>query len=109
MAAPTEEMTLLTDQVAQDDGVPRFAILGVKVAALQIPQVIDWMEQVIRNSSFCQYVCVTGMHGVTEAQFDPRVKTILNEADMLVADGTPLVWAGRGERVPNKGRRDWTR
>lgn len=103
MAAPAE-LTLLTDQVAPGDGVPRFAILGVNVAALQIPQVIDWMEQVIRNSSFCQYICVTGMHGVTEAQFDARLKTILNEAGLVVADGTPLVWAGRANGFPMKRR-----
>src|SRR5262249_21048957 len=102
MAAP-DEMTLLTDQVAQDDGVPRFAILGVKVAALQIPQVIDWMEQAIRNSFSCQYICVTGMHGVTEAQFDPRLKTILNEAGMVVAGGAPLGGAGGGGRVTRTG------
>jgi N-acetylglucosaminyldiphosphoundecaprenol N-acetyl-beta-D-mannosaminyltransferase len=35
------------------------------------------------------------MHGVTEAQRDASFKQILNSADLVVADGMPLVWLGR--------------
>jgi N-acetylglucosaminyldiphosphoundecaprenol N-acetyl-beta-D-mannosaminyltransferase len=86
------------------DGVQRFGLLGVQVAALQIPQVISWMEQVISRSPVSQYICVTGMHGVTEAQFDPSLKSVLNEAGLVVPDGTPLVWAGRVHGYPLKRR-----
>jgi N-acetylglucosaminyldiphosphoundecaprenol N-acetyl-beta-D-mannosaminyltransferase len=41
------------------------------------------------------YVCVTGVHGVTEAQNDPAFCAILNAAFLNTTDGMPLVWLGR--------------
>ena len=35
------------------------------------------------------------MHGVSEARRDASFKQILNSADLVVADGIPLVWLGR--------------
>jgi N-acetylglucosaminyldiphosphoundecaprenol N-acetyl-beta-D-mannosaminyltransferase len=53
------------------------------------------MEEWIAERTKCRWIAVTGMHGVTEAQHDPRLKAILNDADLVVADGFPLVWLGR--------------
>ena len=41
------------------------------------------------------YVCFTGVHGVMEAQRDPRLIDIHNRAGMVLPDGMPMVWAGR--------------
>ena len=41
------------------------------------------------------YVCVTGVHGVTEAQDDPAFRRILNAAFLNTTDGMPLVWLGQ--------------
>ena len=41
------------------------------------------------------YVCVTGVHGVTEAQGDADFRAILNAAFLNTCDGMPLVWEGR--------------
>ncbi len=38
------------------------------------------------------YICVTGMHGVTEAQSDPSFRRILNRAYLCTPDGMPMVW-----------------
>jgi N-acetylglucosaminyldiphosphoundecaprenol N-acetyl-beta-D-mannosaminyltransferase len=70
-------------------------ILGVRVDAVQIPDVIAQMEEWIRERNTCRYIAVTGMHGVTEAQHDARFKTILNSAALVVPDGMPLVWLSR--------------
>lgn len=72
-----------------------FPVLGVRVDALQIPDVITQMEEWIARREWCRYIAVTGMHGVTEAQHDAEFKTILNSAGLVVADGMPLVWIGR--------------
>jgi N-acetylglucosaminyldiphosphoundecaprenol N-acetyl-beta-D-mannosaminyltransferase len=40
------------------------------------------------------YVCVTGVHGVMEAQTDPHFCRILNTATLTVPDGMPTVWVG---------------
>jgi N-acetylglucosaminyldiphosphoundecaprenol N-acetyl-beta-D-mannosaminyltransferase len=72
-----------------------FKVLGVRVNAVQIPEVVQHMESWIRERSRCHYIAVTGMHGVTEAQYDSYFKNILNQADLVVPDGMPLVWLGR--------------
>jgi N-acetylglucosaminyldiphosphoundecaprenol N-acetyl-beta-D-mannosaminyltransferase len=72
-----------------------FKVLGVKVNAIQIPDVVAEMEDWIREREGCHFIAVTGMHGVTEAQHDVRFKRILNSADLVVPDGMPLVWLGR--------------
>jgi N-acetylglucosaminyldiphosphoundecaprenol N-acetyl-beta-D-mannosaminyltransferase len=69
--------------------------LGVRVHAVQIPDVIAQMECWISEGQRCHFIAVTGMHGVTEAQHDPCFKEILNSADLVVPDGMPLVWLGR--------------
>jgi N-acetylglucosaminyldiphosphoundecaprenol N-acetyl-beta-D-mannosaminyltransferase len=40
------------------------------------------------------YVCVTGVHGVMEAQSDPDFRHILNTATITAPDGMPTVWVG---------------
>jgi N-acetylglucosaminyldiphosphoundecaprenol N-acetyl-beta-D-mannosaminyltransferase len=41
------------------------------------------------------YVCVTGVHGVIEAQSDSAFRRILNRSLMTTPDGMPMVWIGR--------------
>jgi len=73
---------------------PRFNVLGVDVHALALDQagalVIDAAQGRRRG-----YVCVTGVHGVSEAQSDSALRRILNTAFLNTADGMPLGWLGR--------------
>jgi N-acetylglucosaminyldiphosphoundecaprenol N-acetyl-beta-D-mannosaminyltransferase len=75
--------------------IPEFRVLGVRVSAVQIPDVVGLMEQWIERRETGRYVTVTGMHGVSEAQENVEFKRILNRADLVVPDGMPLVWLGR--------------
>jgi N-acetylglucosaminyldiphosphoundecaprenol N-acetyl-beta-D-mannosaminyltransferase len=72
-----------------------FDVLGVRVNAIQIPEVVRILRQWIVRRDRGRYVAVTGMHGVVEAQHNSRFKEILNAADLTVPDGMPLVWLGR--------------
>jgi len=74
---------------------PAFEVLGVRVNAVQIPDVIARVEEWISHRANGSYIAVTGMHGVTEARRDPSFKSILNAATLVVPDGMPLVWIGR--------------
>jgi len=85
--------------------IPEFRVLGVPVNAVQIPQVIAWMEQCIHERGRARYVAVTGMHGVTESRQDPEFSTMLKEADLVVPDGMPLVWLGRLRGFSHLARR----
>jgi N-acetylglucosaminyldiphosphoundecaprenol N-acetyl-beta-D-mannosaminyltransferase len=82
-----------------------FRVLGVRMDAVQIPEVVARMEEWIARREACRYIAVTGMHGVTEAQHDRKFKEILNEAGLVVADGYPLVWLGRRKGFAQMKRR----
>lgn len=75
-----------------------FKVLGVRVDAVQIPDVISRMSEWIEKGESGKYIAVTGMHGVMEAQQSPPFKEILNSASLVVADGMPLVWVGNFQR-----------
>ena len=75
----------------------RFAVLGVDVDAVQIPDVIAQMKEWVARPDAGRYIAVTGMHGVMEAQRDASFADALRDADLVVPDGMPLVWLGRRE------------
>jgi N-acetylglucosaminyldiphosphoundecaprenol N-acetyl-beta-D-mannosaminyltransferase len=89
-----------------DDHLARrtFRILGVRVDAVQIPQVVERVKDWIANGRACHYVTFTGLHGVSETRKDSKFKDILNGADLVVADGMPVVWLGRlhGHSLPRR-------
>jgi N-acetylglucosaminyldiphosphoundecaprenol N-acetyl-beta-D-mannosaminyltransferase len=73
---------------------PRVNILGVGVHALNLQSAIDVLQTTIANRTK-GYVCVTGVHGVCEAQSDPAFRSILNRALLNTPDGMPMVWIGK--------------
>jgi N-acetylglucosaminyldiphosphoundecaprenol N-acetyl-beta-D-mannosaminyltransferase len=81
-----------------------FNVLGVRVNAVQIGDVIARMEDWIAQRKECHYVAVTGMHGIMEAHHDPAFKITLNLSNLVVPDGMPLVWFARLKGYPLKRR-----
>ncbi len=75
--------------------VNRYSVLGVRVDAVQIPEVVARMEEWVARREACRYIAVAGMAVVTEAQHDPAYRMILSGADLVVPDGMPLVWLAR--------------
>ena len=74
---------------------PCFQVLGVRVEAAQITDVVDQMKEWIRERKGCHSIAATGMNGIVEAQHDAEFKQVLNATDLVVPDGMPLVWLGR--------------
>ena len=74
-------------------GLPRCNILGVGVHAIAMDDAVRTMEEAVRTGGK-GYVCVTGVHGISEAQRDPYLRSILNDALLNVPDGMPTVWVG---------------
>ena len=73
---------------------PRTNILGVGISAIDMQDAIMLSDSLIREGRK-GYVCVTGVHGVIEAQSDEAFRRILNRSFMTTPDGMPLVWIGR--------------
>jgi N-acetylglucosaminyldiphosphoundecaprenol N-acetyl-beta-D-mannosaminyltransferase len=77
----------------------RINVLGVGISVLNLRTALAAIAEAVR-ARHQGYICVTGVHGVTEAQDDAAFKKILNGAFLCTPDGMPMVWAGRlnGER-----------
>ncbi len=74
--------------------IPTVDALGVRVDALDMPTALGRVHALL-NERRAAYVCVTGVHGVMEAQRDTCLLRAYADADMVVPDGMPLVWLGR--------------
>jgi N-acetylglucosaminyldiphosphoundecaprenol N-acetyl-beta-D-mannosaminyltransferase len=72
----------------------RFNVLGVGLHAMNLPIATEAVLEALRERRK-GYVCVTGVHGVSEAQNDPAFRAVLNHAFLNTTDGMPLVWLGR--------------
>ena len=81
-----------------------FRVLGVRINAVQIDEVIRTIERWIERRDKSHFIAVTGMHGVTEAQHDPEFAKVLNAASLVVPDGYPLVILGRSKGFQLKRR-----
>lgn len=81
----------------------RVDVLGVEVSAVSMNEAVEEIAGWIARRDL-HYVCVTGVHGVMEAQRDPELRQIHNRSGMTTPDGMPMVWAGRWA-----GARDITR
>jgi N-acetylglucosaminyldiphosphoundecaprenol N-acetyl-beta-D-mannosaminyltransferase len=69
-------------------------VLGVGIHAIDLPAAATLIEKAVGEGRK-GYVCVTGVHGVMEAQRDPEFRKILNRALLVAPDGMPTVWVGR--------------
>ncbi len=73
---------------------PRANVLGVGVHAINMPGVLAAFQRAIEGR-IRGYVCVTGVHGIMEAQKDPAFRSILNSSLLTTPDGMPAVWVGK--------------
>jgi N-acetylglucosaminyldiphosphoundecaprenol N-acetyl-beta-D-mannosaminyltransferase len=102
---PLETITENADESKANLGQAYYEVLGVRMDAVQIPEVVARMEEWITKREGCHFVAVTDMHSVMEAQHNAEFKAILNSADLVVPDGFPLVWLGRRKGFPWMRRR----
>jgi N-acetylglucosaminyldiphosphoundecaprenol N-acetyl-beta-D-mannosaminyltransferase len=72
----------------------RVNILGVGVSALNMESALRETELLL-DLGQQGYICVTGVHGIMEAQSDEGFREILNRSFLTTPDGMPTVWLGR--------------
>ena len=77
-------------------GVPteRVNVLGVGIHVLNLAAAVAEIAAAVRERRK-GYICVTGVHGVMEAQTDAAFRRILNGAFLCTPDGMPMVWMGK--------------
>ena len=74
--------------------IERANVLGIGVSAINLQSALGAIAEALERKTK-GYICVTGVHGVMEAQRDLRLRGILNEAFLNTPDGMPMVWVGR--------------
>ena len=72
--------------------IARVDVLGVGISAIDPDDALSEMTRWIADREQ-HYVCVTGVHGVMEAQRDPELLRIHNDSGLTTPDGMPMVWA----------------
>ena len=81
----------------------RVNVLGVGVSAINMDMAMAGIGRALEKKEK-GYICITGVHGVSEAQTDPEFRQILNRAFLCTPDGMPLVWVGRLRGVKHLAR-----
>ncbi len=83
--------------------LPRANVLGVGIHAINPQSAVEIVRAALASSDK-GYICVTGVHGVMEAQKDREFLAILNSAFLVTPDGMPTVWVGRMQGHPGMAR-----
>jgi N-acetylglucosaminyldiphosphoundecaprenol N-acetyl-beta-D-mannosaminyltransferase len=81
----------------------RVNVLGVGISVLNLRTALAAIIEAI-ESRRKGYICVTGVHGVMEAQEGRGFREILNGAYLCTPDGMPMVWAGKLKGHREMGR-----
>lgn len=77
-----------------DGAAPRANVLGVGISAITLAEAVRRSQRLLAERRK-GYICVTGVHGVMEAQRDAGFRAILNRSFLCTPDGMPTVWVGR--------------
>jgi len=82
---------------------PRVNVLGVGIHGINMQQAVLYLLDAALHRRK-GYVCVTGVHGIMEAQRDASFRRTLNNALLTTPDGMPTVWVGKAESHRMMGR-----
>jgi N-acetylglucosaminyldiphosphoundecaprenol N-acetyl-beta-D-mannosaminyltransferase len=74
--------------------IEKVNVLGIGISVIDQDRARECLFDAVRNGKR-GYVTITNVHSVSEAQHDPELQRILNNALLATPDGVPLVWMGR--------------
>jgi N-acetylglucosaminyldiphosphoundecaprenol N-acetyl-beta-D-mannosaminyltransferase len=78
-------------------------VLGIAVEPLDMERSLTRVAESLQGNRK-GYVCLIGVHGITEAQRDPLLAQAFARATLMVPDGAPTVWVGRWQGFSNMQR-----
>src|SRR5580765_2473284 len=81
----------------------RAHVLRVGISVLNLDSAVATVIRALQTGTK-GYVCVTGVHGVSEAYKDPEFRSILNHSFLNTPDGMPMVWMGKCQGFRQMGR-----
>jgi N-acetylglucosaminyldiphosphoundecaprenol N-acetyl-beta-D-mannosaminyltransferase len=83
--------------------VTKVNLYGVDVDVVSVDGTLAWVRSVIHNQGRARIVTLNAT-GLMNAERDPFFGRFVSGAELVVADGQPLVWASRlfGRRLPER-------
>ncbi|MGC2298353.1 MAG: WecB/TagA/CpsF family glycosyltransferase [Acidobacteriaceae bacterium] len=78
----------------RDSSAQHANVLGIQVEALNMDRAVGRVAEVLESGEK-GYVSVIGVHGIMEAQRNPRLAAIYADSAITIPDGMPTVWVGR--------------
>jgi N-acetylglucosaminyldiphosphoundecaprenol N-acetyl-beta-D-mannosaminyltransferase len=81
----------------------RVWVVGAPVSAVDMRSAIVRIRDWVREKR-SRYVCLTDVRSIMLARSDPALDHALKDADLVLADGMPLVWTARSRGVKSIGR-----
>jgi len=81
----------------------RSMILDCPVDRITLAQCVSYFKQVLREGRHCHIVMVNAAK-LVKARRDRELKEVIENADLVGADGVPIVWASRLLGQPLPGR-----
>jgi N-acetylglucosaminyldiphosphoundecaprenol N-acetyl-beta-D-mannosaminyltransferase len=94
---------LMMSQPPQATVPQRANVLGVGISIINLDSAVSCVGAALERKNK-GYVCITGVHGVSEAQKDASFRAILNRSFLNTPDGMPMVWMGRLQGFNQIGR-----
>ena len=82
---------------------PTVVILGIPFNDVSFADTVEWTRQRVLSRRPA-YIATVNMDFIMQAWQDPELQRILLEADLVVADGIPIVWLSRLVGPGLKGR-----
>jgi N-acetylglucosaminyldiphosphoundecaprenol N-acetyl-beta-D-mannosaminyltransferase len=91
-------------QNISEGSLPVFELLNFKVHAVQYLQVLEQMKSWIKAHDAGHFIVVANTYNLMEGRLDPFLSQAMQDADMVIPDGMPLVVVGRmrGFHLPRR-------
>ena len=91
------------DHKVDKASVPVCPILGVKLAAIDMPWLLSFTQEHLKELSG-DYICVSNVHTTVTAYEDPSYLAVQNGGVLAIPDGGPLSSTGRKRGYPQMQR-----
>lgn len=79
----------------RNDTMQKITLFGISVHAASFDDVVSQIITWAQDDNARRYVCTSPVYTLMIAQEIPEAKQALNHADMVTADGMPVVWVQR--------------
>lgn len=84
--------------------IPSIKILGTRIDAIQIPYIIQYMQDCIAKNIHHNYVIVANTDTIMQSKYDSKMQEAVNASNLSIPDGFPLLIMHRLYGNPLKKR-----